>query len=481
MTSTPAIPLPPCTTRPAEVLAGFATELRLADVPAAVRERARLLILDGIGLAFAAHAYDFAPVALGGVAKLAGSGDGSVIGSSLKLPVRDSALANGILIHGLDFDDTHIEAIVHPTAATLPCALALSEQRDLSGSDLLTAYIAGMETAVRLGMAIKGGFHHVGFHATGVISHFSSAIVAAKLLGLTESQTVAAQGIAASTASGVQVFLEEGAWTKRFHPGWGAVAGITAAQLASSGFHGPSRPYEGRFGLLHAYLQQHASDTALDSIGIELGQRWHFADTAVKPYPVCHFIHGALEAAILLRDEIGNARIASVDAYVPEKTLPIIAEPAASKKRPTTDYEAKFSTHYCVATGLLKGRFGLSELEAGALAAQDVLALAGKVACHADPETKFPEAFSGGVRVRLADGREFRKHIAVNEGSGHRALSRETVIRKFVANATMTIPEAAAKRACGIILAIEESSARAVAEALRSVASERSIRAQAVR
>jgi len=266
MTSTVAIELPPCTTKPAQQLAQFATQLKLHHIPAAVRERAKLLILDGIGLGLASHAHDFAPLALSGISKLAGAGNCSVIGSALKLPVRDSALANGILIHGLDFDDTHIEAIVHPTAASLPCALSLSENLELSGADLLTAYIAGMEAAVRLGMAVRGGFHHVGFHATGVLSHFSSAIVAAKLLGLTEAQAVAAQGIAASTASGVQVFLEEGAWTKRFHPGWGAAAGITAAMLAGTGFHGPSRPYEGRFGLLHAYLQHHAAEASLDSI-----------------------------------------------------------------------------------------------------------------------------------------------------------------------------------------------------------------------
>lgn len=470
MTSATAIDLPPCTTRPAQELANFSTGLKLTDIPAAVRERAKLLILDGIGLGLASHAYDFGPVSLGGIAKLAGNGDCSVIGSALRLPLRDSVLANGILIHGLDFDDTHIEAIVHPTAACLPSALSMSEHLDLPGADLLTAYIAGMEAAVRLGMAIRGGFHHVGFHATGVISHFSSTIVAARLLGLTEAQTVAAQGIAASTASGVQVFLEEGAWTKRFHPGWGAVAGITAATLAGSGFHGPSRPYEGRFGLLHAYLQDHAADTSLDLVKTELGQRWHFADTAIKPYPVCHFAHGALEAAILLHGDIGNSRIVAVDAYVPAKTLPIIAEPASSKQHPTTDYEGKFSAHFCVATGLLKGRFGLAELEADALSDPAVLALTAEVNCHADPGTKFPEAFSGGVRVRLADGRELFRHIPINEGSGHRALSRESVIRKFMANAAMTVSEADAARACDVVLALEDHPARTVAEVLRVAA-----------
>ena len=203
-------------TSPADSLAQFASRLDLDDVPEAARARAKLLILDALGVGLASNAYPFAERALSGVAALAGEqGSCSVIGRRERLPVRDAALANGILIHGLDFDDTHLASIIHASAACLPCALSLSESLDADGRRFLLAYIAGMETAVRIGMAVKGGFHHVGFHATGVVAHFSSAVVAAKLFGLDARQMISAQGIAASTASGVQVFLEEGAWTKR--------------------------------------------------------------------------------------------------------------------------------------------------------------------------------------------------------------------------------------------------------------------------
>src|SRR5690606_5128382 len=106
------------------------------------------------------------------------------------------------------------------------------------------------------------------------------------------AQLCAAQGIACSTASGVQVFLEEGAWTKRLHPGWGALAGITAAHLAQAGFAAPTRPYEGRFGLFDTHLHGAPVDTGAITEG--LGQHWHLLDTAIKPYPVCHFIHGCV-------------------------------------------------------------------------------------------------------------------------------------------------------------------------------------------
>ena len=347
----------------AEQFAAFAATTTYDDIPPAVRERAKLLILDALGVGLASNAYPFAERAIAGVSALSEGGRCTVIGRPERLPVRDAALANGILIHGLDFDDTHLTSIVHATAACLPCALSLAEDIGAEGRALLTAYVIGMEAAIRIGAAVKGGFHHAGFHATGVISHFAASLVAGSLLRLTPAQIVNAQGIVGSTAAGIQVFLEEGAWTKRFHPGWGAVAGITAARLAEHGFVGPSRVYEGKFGLFETHLQAHVDTLDVDRLTGGLGTAWDLPDTAIKPYPVCHFIHGAADAAIALHAEIADpADIESVECLVPGPTFAIIVEPVAAKVAPTTDYEAKFSAQFVVATCLVRGRFGLAEL-----------------------------------------------------------------------------------------------------------------------
>lgn len=448
-------------------IAGFTTALDYDAIPAAVRERARVQMLDGLGVGLAANAYPFAARAMEGIRALGGAGDCGVLGRAERLPVRDAALANGILVHGLDFDDTHLASIVHATAACLPCALSLGEHIGAHGREVLVAYAAGMEVAIRIGAAVKGGFHHAGFHATGIVSHFSSAVVAGKLLGLTEEQLVSAQGIAASTAAGVQVFLEEGAWTKRFHPAWGAVAGITAAHLARHGFIGPSRPYEGKFGLLETHLQAHAgaADPALIADGF--GQRWDLADSAIKPYPVCHFIHGAADAALLLREEVPDpAAIRTLRILLPGPTLPIVAEPAADKARPQTDYAAKFSAPFVVATCLLRGRFGLAELEPAALADPQVLALCARSRCEADPDTAFPVYFSGGVELELTDGRRLRRHVRVNSGAGERALDIAGASAKFLAAAGMHLSPAAARHACDAILAIDTKPLRETMPAL---------------
>lgn len=455
--------------RPAQALADFAAGLDITTLPHDVRSRACLHILDGLGLGLASRAHPFATAALAGIDDLGGNQTGgcTVIGSPDGMAARDAALANGILIHGLDFDDTHQAAIVHPTAAALPAALAVAEQHNLSGEALLAAYCIGMEAAIRIGAAVKGGFHHAGFHATGVVAHFSSALAAGRLLGLDAAALVSAQGIAASTASGVQVFLEEGAWTKRFHPGWAAVAGIAAAHLARRGFRGPSRPYEGTFGLFESHLQAHVGDAEPGLITEGLGQVWRMAETALKPYPVCHFIHGCAEAAIVVREAIGDAGIESIDILLPEKTLPIVAEPAEAKRNARTEYEAKFSAPFVVATCLLRGRFGLAELTPEAIAAADVQALAGRTRCMPDPDSAFPTYFSGGVRLRLSDGREVGHHVAVNSGAGERQMDAAAVIAKFMANAAPVLGEARAERLCDTVLEIGQATARDLGSCLR--------------
>jgi 2-methylcitrate dehydratase PrpD len=457
-------------TAAARQIARFAVGFTLGDVPEAVRHRARLHILDALGLGLASNVQEYGKRTVEGIAAMnaseGGAGSCSVIGRPERMGVRDAALANGVLIHGLDFDDTHLASIIHPTATSLPAALALGESLDLSGAELLAGFLAGAETSIRIGLAVDGGFHHVGYHATGVVSHFASAVTAGRLLGLNEDQITAAQGVTGSTAAGIQVFLEEGAWTKRFHPGWGAVAGITAAHLVKHGFKGPSRPYEGKFGLFDTHL--HGAETKMEALTDGLGEVWHFGDTALKPYPVCHFIHGCADAAIDLFPEIGGAEIVGVKAFLPQPTLHIIAEPAEAKENARTEYAAKFSAQFVVAACLLKGFFGLPDLLPEALADPAVQALAKKVRCFEDPDSAFPTYFSGGVEVSLADGRVLTRHVRVNSGAGDRAMGTDAVSAKFLSSASLAIPAAKAERIRDAVLALEEVSARELMALLRA-------------
>jgi 2-methylcitrate dehydratase PrpD len=223
-----------------------------------------------------------------------------------------------------------------------------------------------------------------------------------------------------------------------------------------------------RFGFFDTHIQHPSAPIDLGAELDSLGEVWELAATAIKPYPVCHFIHGCADAAIELHAEIDPADIASVEAFLPRDTMPIVAEPAAAKVQPTNEYEAKFSAQFVVATCLLKGAFGLADLMPAALADPVILDLTRRVACAVDPDTAFPAFFSGGVRVTLRDGSSLFRHIRINSGAGERALDEAAVSKKFLASAVLTIPLAQAERIRDAVLELETHSAAEIAALLRS-------------
>ncbi|MTB09883.1 MAG: MmgE/PrpD family protein, partial [Actinobacteria bacterium] len=226
----------------------WAQGVSIADVPKHVQDQALLNILDAVGIAFASTHYEFATRSIAAAVAL-GSGPRGAIACSERFTVRDQAMLNGILIHGLDFDDTHVPGVIHATASALPTAIAIADDRELSGNDLVLGFLIALEIGARVGTAANGGFHAQGFHPTGLAGAFGAAAAAAKMIGLDAHGIASAQGIVGSLASGSMEFLETGAWTKRLHPGWAAVSGITAAELAKAKFEAPLAIYEGRFGL----------------------------------------------------------------------------------------------------------------------------------------------------------------------------------------------------------------------------------------
>jgi 2-methylcitrate dehydratase PrpD len=441
----------------ADTLAEFVAGLRPQDVPQAVLERARHLLLDAVGIAHASTHYEFAHRSLSAAQELSGrGGDTPVIGLAARLAQRDAMLMNGILIHGLDFDDTHAAGVIHATASTLPCALGSAALAGADGESLLVAYVAGMEAGARLASVAKGGFHQVGFHPTGLVGAFACTLVAGKLLGLNAAQLAGAQGIALSMASGSLEFLQDGAWTKRMHPGWAAGAGLTAATLARHGFQGPRQAYEGRFGLFDSHLGPLARDGDLSLATAGLGETWELSEVNVKPLPACHFTHACADAAALLRDRHGlrAADIRGVRALVPAEVVKTVCEPVATKKRPQNSYDAQFSIPYTVATALVRGRFGLAELDEAALRDETVLALASRVEYEIDPDSPFPASYSGEVVVTLNDGRELRHREQVNRGGAGRPITNADVVAKFEANMQLVASSERAAKVREVVLGI---------------------------
>lgn len=453
----------------AQRLADFTEGLDGSAIPGAVRERARYLILDAVGIALASTQYDFAHRTLSALREF-GSGDGDVIGhSAVRLALRDAVMMNGFLIHGLDYDDTHTTGVIHATASCFATALGVAADIDASGRDLLTAYVAGMEVATRLGAVAKGGFHQVGFHPTGLIGAFGCTLLAGKLKGLTAKQLANAQGIVLSMASGSLEFLQDGAWTKRMHPGWAGVAGITATAMARNGFIGPKAVYEGRFGLFPSHLGAHFDPANLPLATEDLERVWEVTKVAVKPLPACHFTHACADAAVALRAAHGirPEQVAHVRALVPAEVIKTVCEPVVHKQKPQNSYDAQFSIPFAVASALVHGRFGLAELEPDALNDATTLAVAHKVDYEADPASAFPKYYSGEVIVTLTDGRELRHREHMNRGASDRPLTSADILAKFEENAGMALAPSRVALVAEAVLGLDDGiSARGLSAVL---------------
>jgi len=459
-------------------LASFATRLAPAAIPDAVLDHARLCILDSIGIALAAHAYPFGRRALAAAQRLGGAGAGTVIGLADGLPLRDAALANGTLIHSLDFDDTHVASVVHCSASAWPVAFNLGQARGVSGAAALAAYVLAVEIDARLGEVAAGGLQKRGFHPTGIVGAFGAAAAAARLEGLDEARTAHALGIVLSFASGSMAFVADGAWTKRLHPGWAAVAGITAAAFAAADYVGPGAPLEGRFGLYDTLL---GADPAreLAALGADLGDDWRTLGVAFKPYPACHFNHAFAECALALREAgLQAADVARITALIHPDQVPVVCEPLPAKQAPANAYEAQFSVPWIVAASLRHGRFTLAELDDAALADADTRALAACVDYAEDPDSRYPQYYSGGLVVTTRDGRTLDHHVAINRGTRTRPMSTQEIRDKFHANAARSITRDAAERIAECVLGLAEAPnldalAAALAVPARAAAGER--------
>jgi 2-methylcitrate dehydratase PrpD len=390
-----------------------------------------LRVLDTLGLALAGSRADFAAPFLALVAHE--HGPCTVLGTDRTASAPLAILTNGALAHGLDFDDTHAASITHASAVVLPTVLALGEARGLSGRAVITAAAAGYETIARIGMAASGEFHDRGWHATAVCGPFAAAMAAGHSAGLDVAQLTAALGIAGSCASGVMEFLEDGSAVKRLHPGWAAHGGALAATLASAGVSGPATILEGRFGLYSTFVGKPPDLTPFET----LGRQWETLRVAFKPYPCCHYNHAYLDCALELMASgaIEPAAIASIECGVPAGQVPIVCEPATSKARPRTTYEAQFSLPFSVAAAFVDGTVGIDTYTVARLADPRVLGLAARVRYSIDRESRFPAVFPGRVRVELTDGRGVEARV-----DNARPPGREAIVEKFRANAARALP-----------------------------------------
>jgi len=422
-------------------LARFVTGLRLDEIPAPVVTRAASLVLDTLGNALAASREDFGRAVLEVAERLGGPPESALLGGKARAAAANAVLANATLAHGLDFDDTREDAIVHTGCVAVTTALAVGEATAATGRAALEAVVAAVEVMCRVGLAVPGALHARHFHPTAIAGSFAAAAAAAKLYRLSEDQLVHALGICGSQAAGVIEYLADGSWTKRLHPGWAAHAGVTAALLARAGFTGPETVFEGGHGLYAAFAGGH-DPARLEALLASLGTTWELERLTFKPYPCGSIAQPYMDCALRLRAEhaIRPEAIVAIRCRTAAGPVPRLWEPLAAKHAPPNGYAAKFSLPYLVAVILVKGRAGLAEFTDVAARDPDVLRVAARVGYEPDATIDYPRQFVGDVEITLADGRAVRARQDRPRGGPDAPLTREELEAKFRGNAGLVLP-----------------------------------------
>ena len=454
------------------------------DLPPDVVDATKLRVLDVVGLSLAGAETAFGQSVREAAMAMSPPGPCHILGTGDGVGVAMAAFANGSFSQALEYDDTHLESIVHMSSPSVAAALALAELSatvrlkadttydgetyvvsgfsrtvgPVSGRDLITAIAIGNEISCRVGSVSPGQFHRLGFHPSGLFAPFGVSYLAGKLLKLDAGRLAYAAGIVGSFAAGLLECWVDGTQPKFLHPGWAAQSGISAAFLARAGTNGPGAVFEGRFGLYASHLQDRAVGRDFDRITNGLGSRWDSRNAAFKPFPVAHVIHPYIDALWRLqqREKFQPSEVERIDCPVAAFIVPIVCEPIAEKLAPASDSHGRVSLQYTLAEALSCGVMGKHAYQPESLANREILALAARVRYHVDPEFPGPGHFKGVVRVTLKDGRSMTEVEEFTRGSAQNPMTGAELRGKFDENADGFLSKAERDRLADTIAQLEQ-------------------------
>jgi 2-methylcitrate dehydratase PrpD len=384
-------------------LADLVASTSPADV-AAQHHEAKRSILNLFATALGSSHDPAVTIALQTLSPFSGAATSAIIGRTERLDAMGAAFVNAISANLLDFDDTHPETIIHPAAPVAAPALALAEARKLSGLDVLTAFILGVEVECRIGNAVSPRHYARGWHITSTCGIFGAAAACAKLLGLPADRIADAIGIAASQSAGNVENLPSAA--KNVSVGNAARNGLFAALLAQQGYEAAPRAIEGPLG----WARTMGDEPDLERLLGGLGESWEIAKNTYKPYPAGIVFHAVIDGCFKLRDRIAG-RIDQIESVTVQGSALLLAR----GDRPVgNERDARVSIHHCVACGLLIGAAGVAEFARETVFRPDVASLRQKV--RAELDRSMPDG-AARVSIRLASGETITETVMSPRGS----------------------------------------------------------------
>src|SRR5579872_259511 len=407
-------------------LAQFVAETQWDALTPAVIHQAKRALVNFFAVVLIGCREPTIETALQSLASFSAGKQAAVIGRGERLDALSAAFLNAASANVLDFCDTHVPTVIHPTAPVAPALFALGEGKRVSGRDLILAFVLGTEIECRIGLAMSPGHYRRGWHITATCGVFGAAAGAGKLLALDAELLVSALGLAATQAAGLCECL--GTPAKSVHVGNAARNGLWSALLAAQGVTGPAEPLTGGQGYFHAL----AETPQLSFVTDGLGETWEIMKTAFKPYPCGFVVHPVLDCVI-------DWRRAHPDAVV--ENVIVTGNPllAARTDRPniSTSGQSQVSVQHAVAAALVTGKAGIAQFTDACVNDPRVVALRGKVAVKRDESFATTAA---AVEIATTDGKVYRLHQRAARGSDDNPMTDGDLEDKLRDAAAQAIP-----------------------------------------
>jgi len=440
---------------PTNIIAEFVVNTSYEQLPDKAVQIAKTSIIDGIGTCIAGAESPPGRIITDYIGERANSPEATVIAKNVKTSCAEAALANGTMMHALDYDDCADGFLGHPTTVILPAVLALGEWLGISGKEVLLSYILGYDVCNRVGSGIGPAYYETGWHSTATIGTLAAATAASKVLRLDVQQTRIAIGIAASLAGGLRQNF--GTMTKSLHAGNAARNGVFAALLAQKGFTADQGILENPFG--YARVFSGTAEANFKKMINNFGAPFEIVSRPpiIKLYPSCRGTAGCIDAILhLIRlHDISAESVVEVECRTSSHTPKELIH-----SRPRTALEGKFSLEYCMAVAIIDKEVGLRQFTDDKVEDTKIQEIISKVRYSHPPEMGSTSADSmrGRVEVvlKLKDGTEFSRLVEAAKGDPENPLTAKEIETKFLDCAQFVFPQQDAKRFLEIIFMLEK-------------------------
>jgi 2-methylcitrate dehydratase PrpD len=408
-----------------ERLASYWATASFADLPPDVVVAAKRFLLDTVAAGICGSRTDVvAAVRKGTQTALEGAtGTARIWGQSLQLPAPAAALVNGTAAHALELDD--FGGCGHSGAVVVPAVCALAERHPVDGRSALVAIVAGYDLAART-LEGAGGYrlhNDLGWHSTGTCGTFGAAAAAARILSLGAEPFADALGIAGTYTGGIWAFLQDGAMTKRFHPGKASETGIMAAMLAHAGMTGPRRILDAAWGGFYSTYGKTIATP--DEAVAGLGTEFRILVSGMKPYACCRGLHAPIDELLEILDETG-----ATHGDIAGMTVQGNAQMKLQFDRREIGnlLDAQFSMQYSLAVAAQRRSATLDQYVPLRTSDPEIRRL--MAATDMRPDRVVPLGGTQALEVRLADGRTVERHVAIAKGAPQKPLSDREIEHK---------------------------------------------------